>query len=180
MESVELRKLNFSNNPAELLINELHTLERGGFKSLYLLLGKYLKSHFRDEQVRSQRACIPDGGFKVFICQSIKRVDLQECLIEHLIENIVEAATTHQFSCRFLDKTSLYEFTIGRGEFGYDIENQLAFIKTVRVFFEQLERLELFLLREKQGSDLRSDFRQVLFYVIHNNLVQGVDQIGDT
>lgn len=139
------------------------------------MLGENFEGHFWDEQIRPERTGIPDGDLNVRITQMFEGVHIIEGLVEDLIEDIGESATTHEFTSRLFDELAFYELLIVVGELGNHVEDKLTLVLVI--ILEQLQGLKFFLFLEKHSGYLRSDIGQAFLDMVHYDCIQGMREI---
>ena len=76
-----------NNDPSQLFIDKLYTLQRRRFKSIYLLFWKDFESDFWHEKIGSERGSIPDRSLDIVIGKRVKRIDLTDRCSIVLIED---------------------------------------------------------------------------------------------
>ena len=129
-----------------------------------------------NEQVRPQRACIPDCCLDIVICQSIKWVDVADSDRVVFVEDVVKTTPALELDGGVLYKAALKELCIACRILRDDVENKLMLCK-LRSLATRLQTSQLLLLLVQHRRDLGPNDRQTLLDVIDDYQIKRPAQI---
>ncbi len=161
------------DDPLQLLVHQLHALETRRQQESDLSLDEQLECHFGDEEGRSRAHGVADGVENVGASESVQRFDGVQGRSERVVEDVADACPTGELVGLDVARVALDLLAVGGGELRERLQKGGAL-----VLYRDPQCLQLCLVHRQLGADVVAEDRQGVAYVLHEEFVEGLGEIG--